>query len=51
VYLYSNSEFEWQMFAASIVLGGGGIDKILMICSSFVHLSRPFVAGMVKSFA
>jgi hypothetical protein len=22
-----------------------------MICSSFVHLSRPFVAGMVKSFA
>jgi len=38
------------MFASSIVLGGGGIDKILMICSSFVHLSRLIIAGMVKFF-
>ena len=38
------------MFASSIVLGGGGINKILMICSSFVHLSRPIIAGMVKFF-
>ena len=38
------------MFVASIVLGGGGINKILMICSSFVHFSRPFIAGMIKFF-
>lgn len=38
------------MFAASIILGEGGLNKILMILSSFVHLSRPFIAWIVKYF-
>jgi hypothetical protein len=38
------------MFAASIVLAGGGHDKILMVWSPFVHLSRLFIAGIVKCF-